>query len=113
MSDDPRVINSRLQRVYGISGDEYVQLFRAQHGRCFVCERAKAQHLAVDHNHRTGLVRGLLCAHCNRVVGYLNDDRRKFARFAEYLANPPAVAVLGKRYVPNSPGAAGYTGEEQ
>lgn len=111
--NDPRVIDSRLRRLYGITGEEYVVLFRAQHSRCYVCQKQKTQHLSVDHDHKTGLVRGLLCSHCNYVMGWLHDDMQKFKRFAEYLSNPPAVAVLGKRYVPNSPGAAGFTGEDK
>jgi hypothetical protein len=62
-----------IERQYGITGDEYDELFKYQGGRCFICRRKpRTKRLAVDHDHRTGEVRGLLCANnengCNRAV---------------------------------------------
>lgn len=62
-----------IERQYGITGDEYDALFKYQGGRCAICGRKpQKQRLAVDHDHKTGEVRGLLCANnengCNRAV---------------------------------------------
>lgn len=89
----------RIEKVYGISGEEYDQLLRHQRGRCYICHRVpRTMRLAVDHDHRTGEVRGLLCANnengCNRgVVANLEaagDGGLAAARRAVmYLADPP------------------------
>lgn len=62
-----------IERQYGLTGEEYDALFRYQGGRCAICRRKpRTKRLAVDHDHRTGEVRGLLCANnengCNRAV---------------------------------------------
>jgi len=62
-----------LRRKYGITEDQYNDLLRSQNGRCAVCNKAASSfknRLAVDHDHHSGLVRGLLCNFCNRrIVG--------------------------------------------
>jgi len=63
--------NKYLLKRFGITDDEYVDLLRKQEGRCAVCKRTAetfARRLAVDHDHKTGEIRGLLCLHCNRYV---------------------------------------------
>lgn len=92
-------------QVYGITGEEYWAVYRYQLGRCFICERATGtrKRLSVDHCHETGVVRGLLCQRCNRdVLGHLRDDVAAFERVIDYLQEPPAVRVLGRRYVPGT-----------
>ena len=86
----------------------YVILYKAQLGRCFICQKARginpedpmgrgAQRLGWDHNHTTGAVRGLLCTKgdwsCNRIVGRYRDCPDAFARGARYLAQPPALVL--------------------
>ena len=68
-------------------------MFDRQGGVCAICQRAKgiSRRLAVDHNHATGAVRGLLCAPCNQFIGYLRDDAAAFRRGYEYLSAPPLV----------------------
>lgn len=93
-----------LMGLYGITSGEYEQLLTAQGGRCAVCRRPPLRtRLAVDHDHRTGFIRGLLCNHCNlRVIGkQVSPD--VFRSAAEYLGTPPARQTLGDRIVPNSP----------
>lgn len=76
-----------VARVYGLEGGEYARYYEAQGGTCAICQRAngRTKRLAVDHNHRTGVVRGLLCGPCNQFVGYVGDNPQAFLRAAKYL----------------------------
>lgn len=75
-----------LWRRQGIncSFERFKELETAQGGACAIC-RAVPQSLCVDHCHKTGAVRGLLCAHCNRALGFLRDNPESCARAVEYL----------------------------
>lgn len=88
----------RVMRVYGLPEGAYSALYEAQGGRCAICQWAtgRTKRLAVDHNHATGEVRGLLCGPCNQTIGRLRDAAEAFDRAAAYLRNPPARAVLAK-----------------
>lgn len=93
-----------VTKTYGITAEEYDAIYRAQGGKCYICQRATGarRRLAVDHDHGTGYVRGLLCKTCNyRVLGHLRDDTEAFQRAIEYINNPPAFGVIGKRKVPD------------
>jgi recombination endonuclease VII len=87
-----------VEKTYGISAEDYKKLYEAQGGRCAICKRATgaARRLAVDHDHKTGEVRGLLCKPCNRYgLGmFARDDPEIFDRAADYLRNPPARKIL-------------------
>ena len=90
---------AHVQRTYGITGDEYLELKRSQGGLCALCgpwtgRNGRYVSLSVDHNHKTGEVRGLLCRTCNRVLGFWRDNPEVFIRAAEYLIDPPARKVL-------------------
>jgi len=70
--------NYILKHRYGISGEDYSNLLKQQNNCCAICKRNINQityHLHVDHCHTTGEVRGLLCAPCNRYLGYIKDDK--------------------------------------
>ena len=75
------------RRTYGITAAEYDTRLRAQRGRCAVCRDkcSSGRRLAVDHNHETGAIRGLLCGRCNPMLGYARDDVRILYRAAKYL----------------------------
>jgi hypothetical protein len=91
--------HERLVRVrYGLLAGEYLLIKAAQGGVCAICQRAKGttKNLAVDHNHKTGEVRGLLCDRCNQTLGHFRDDTRCLHRAIAYLENPPARLVLAK-----------------
>lgn len=76
----------QLKRRYGLSLDEYEQRLRDQQG-CEICGKvcSTGKHLAVDHNHQTGTVRGLLCGRCNRGIGYFEDDTTLLEKAIDYL----------------------------
>lgn len=94
-----------LLRLYGITLDQYEELLQKQDSRCFICQRHESEfktRLAVDHNHVTGEIRGLLCNYCNhRVVGR-HRDPEIVRRLYEYLSQGtgwfvPAKAKRKKR----------------
>jgi hypothetical protein len=95
---------ARWAKVYGISSEEYWAIHRFQFGSCAICQRATGmgpKRLSVDHCHRTGVVRGLLCTTCNRhVLGHLRDDTDALQRAIDYLKYPPAFYCIGERVVP-------------
>jgi len=83
---------SDLKRKYGIGLLEYSQLLLSQNGKCAICEGTDGGHrngepkaLAVDHNHKTGKVRGLLCESCNQGIGKLKDSPETCRKAADYL----------------------------
>lgn len=104
----------RLGSVYGITREQYEQLLKYQGYRCYICRRqVHSKRLAVDHDHATGEVRGLLCADsergCNhKVVGLMSGiDMAK--RVVEYLEDPPARRVLRPQQDdPDRPAAAPF-----
>jgi len=62
---------------YGITEDDYNNMFVFQNGKCAICGNHQSElksPLHIDHNHKTGKVRGLLCAACNMGIGQLQDD---------------------------------------
>lgn len=76
-----------LRRKYGITLLDYDEMFRSQEGKCAVCGVGHSgdKRFDVDHCHRTGAVRGLLCTHCNRMIGHANDDPQRLRSAAQYL----------------------------
>lgn len=77
-----------LQKTYRISSADYEYMLTQQGSRCAICRRLpKARRLSVDHDHKTGKVRGLLCYVCNRkLIGrYRFEHAWIFLRASEYL----------------------------
>lgn len=75
-------------RQFGITAEEYRARFTAQGGRCAICSQPPEprRRLAVDHDHQTGRVRGLLCRRCNQsIIGASGDDPALLRRAADYL----------------------------
>lgn len=62
--------NNHLKRKFGITSDQYDEMLRSQFGSCRLCDRIFDTNLHVDHDHKTGKIRGLLCLKCNITVGY-------------------------------------------
>jgi hypothetical protein len=77
----------RLRKKYGISVEEYEALLEKQKGVCAICLRrcVTGRSLAVDHDHETRVIRGLLCMKCNRAISLLLEDPDVLYRGAEYL----------------------------
>jgi Recombination endonuclease VII len=84
--------NKDLQRMYGVTLEWYEAKLKEQNGRCAICKRkenteinGKVVRLAVDHCHRGGDARGLLCARCNRGIGMLGHSKKRMLAAVEYL----------------------------
>ncbi len=77
-----------LRRVFDLTGAQYQALLDAQRGGCALCGRAprNGRSLHVDHNHQTGVVRGLLCFRCNAGIGQFREDKLRLADAIVYLA---------------------------
>lgn len=73
---------------YGIKPEDYVEMLELQDGRCLICgylPKPGERYLAIDHDHETGTIRGLLCNPCNRGLGLLGDDPDRLVAAASYL----------------------------
>lgn len=76
---------NHLKRKYNLSLEEYRAMVKKLKGRCPSCKRKIK--LYVDHDHKTGKVRGLLCRKCNLSIGYIGDDLKVLKRLVKYLEN--------------------------
>lgn len=99
---------SDLWTKYGITPTEYDDMLARQGRGCAICTRVPGTgqpRLAVDHDHVTGIVRGLLCARCNHdLLGIFGDDPQFYMRAEEYLNDPPATQTLTADHrIPDSP----------
>lgn len=81
-----------VEKTYGITGDEYETLLKRQGGKCAICRaRPVSKRLAVDHDHKSGDVRGLLCSRCNHdLMGAAWDSLAIAVALWHYLNTPPA-----------------------
>lgn len=79
-------INSKLKKRYGITIDDYDQMVEDQNGICAICGKLNkhGRRLCVDHDHKTGRVRGLLCDRCNLLLATF-DDIELFKKITKYL----------------------------
>lgn len=77
--------NSILKSKYGITLNDYKKLFKQQKGKCLVCGKKSNKTLHVDHNHKTGKVRGLLCFRCNYGIGYFHENIYIFKNIIKLL----------------------------
>lgn len=88
----------RTLRVrFGISSKNYSDIFDYQGGVCAICKNVNrdGNRLAVDHCHKSGLIRGLLCKRCNLAIGFLDDNTDIIQSAASYLLySQKAVAEI-------------------
>ncbi len=74
-----------LMYYYGMTEAEYNKLILQQKGVCAICKTNKEGRLAVDHNHKTKEIRGLLCRLCNSAIGLFKDSPVLLRNAADYL----------------------------
>ena len=100
---------SYLQRNYNITLQTYEQMYKDQNGKCYICnsdgfalKNSIRTSLVVDHSHKTGKVRGLLCPNCNRALGLLKEDKERITKLLAYLDKKPYPSVtLKNRLIKN------------
>lgn len=82
---DKWTLRKRCSR-HNISVEEFWSMYEEQDGTCPICDQAvEAEDSAIDHNHKTGEVRGILCKTCNRGLGLFKDNPSTTKRATEYL----------------------------
>lgn len=113
----------RLMDNYKLTVEQYDAILESQGGVCYGCRMAepvKGRRLSVDHDHGTGLVRGLLCSRCNPILGKFERAYMRYGlgkvltlnvatllfRLAYYIQEPPATKALGMQHF----GYSGRTG---
>jgi hypothetical protein len=80
------LVDRRAQlKLYGLTLEQYDALLAAQGGVCAICCKPSTIRLAVDHDHLTGRLRGLLCFRCNAGLGNFGDDTDALASAVAYL----------------------------
>lgn len=92
---------AELQRAYGLSLEQYQDLLTYQEGRCALClspeektyKNGAVYALAVDHCHKIGKVRSLLCSRCNTGIGRLRESKQILHSLIEYLSRPKALGL--------------------
>lgn len=75
----------RLKTVYGITAQDYDDMLKKQGGKCICGKDNGSIRLHIDHDHRTGKIRGLLCYRCNHAIGLAQDNPETFEILAQYL----------------------------
>lgn len=83
-------IERDLKKRFGITIEEYNEMFNKQNGICLICGKHQSEikkRFAVDHNHETGKIRGLLCGKCNPLLGYADDNINILLSAINYLNN--------------------------
>ncbi len=71
--------------LYGVSDKEYNVLLKKQHKSCKICKKKDKRRLGIDHDHKTGKVRGLLCQKCNAGLGMFLDNIDSLRAAIKYL----------------------------
>ena len=92
-----RIARGKRIRSYGISVGEFNQMMEDQGHKCYICDGDNGHiALCIDHDHKTGKVRGLLCNKCNRAIGLLDDNPELLIIAAAYLVG--GVVPIKKDY---------------
>jgi hypothetical protein len=91
---NPNTKGTHIAHRYAITAKDYCAMFEAQNNVCAICGRpetsvdaksGRTRKLAVDHDHATGKVRGLLCHGCNLALGLLDDDLDRIMNVFHYI----------------------------
>jgi hypothetical protein len=83
--------HNHIARKYGMSPEEYKNLLSDQNGKCAICSSevpvGNSKRFHVDHCHKTGVIRGLLCSPCNQMLGYAKDSTVILESALKYLSS--------------------------
>lgn len=94
--EDPRSVkDAKLRSTYQLTDEDIESLIKKAAGHCELCDvtfgNTSGERQVIDHDHKTGKVRGLLCGNCNTGIGFAKDSEDVLNRLAEYLDNPPGI----------------------
>jgi hypothetical protein len=81
-----------MRKQYGISTEQFAELLEFQDGGCAICAKPIEnirRRMNIDHDHKSDIVRGILCTGCNTGLGHLGDDIEGLKRALYYLENTP------------------------
>lgn len=85
----PKIKNAVLKRYYGITLKFYKKLLQKQNYKCAICKRKfnfdKPRQVGIDHEHRRGFIRGILCRDCNLLLAYCKDSIELLLSAINYL----------------------------
>ena len=99
-ADVPGMKNIRMGRKqslkvrYNLTEEQVIEMHNKQEGLCAICGSTISkcnQH--IDHDHKTGKIRGLLCSRCNHAIGYFNDNPEYMEAGAKYIRNNLAISI--------------------
>jgi sulfur transfer complex TusBCD TusB component (DsrH family) len=91
LSEEEKTIRNRRQQValYGLTLEQYDAMVIEQNGVCAICKQSETvsikKNMCIDHDHKTGKVRQLLCDKCNRGIGYFNESIDALEQAVLYL----------------------------
>ncbi|MEW5810262.1 MAG: endonuclease VII domain-containing protein [Actinomycetota bacterium] len=98
---DRKFSNRARSKKFDITHDEYLAMREAQNNLCAICGlpetdaiRGQVINLAIDHCHRTGEIRALLCGRCNKAIGLMLDDPERLRAAADYLEKWAATLAI-------------------
>lgn len=78
-----------LKRKFGLTHEQYEEMLKLQNGVCLICKRyriaSNKHHMVIDHCHKTGKIRGILCNWCNRGIGLFEDNLELLENAKLYL----------------------------
>lgn len=95
---NPTYQRERVLQKYGLTLEAYAAMLASQGGTCAICASPEprgstGKTFAVDHDHATGEVRGLLCSKCNTAIGLLRDDPALVSSALQYLTRKRSEAA--------------------
>lgn len=101
-SKDPkRARKNNLKRKFGITIEQYEAMLTAQDGHCATCptgekinKLGQTVSLAIDHCHKTGVIRGLLCGNCNVSIGMVNDNIDRLKALIAYIEKYNTICII-------------------
>jgi DNA-directed RNA polymerase subunit RPC12/RpoP len=86
---DPDLINDmRAAKTYGLTLEQVQEMREKSGGICSICNREGKHHhkrLVIDHDHKTGKVRDLICSTCNSMIGWCGEDTQTLQNLIDYL----------------------------
>lgn len=106
-----KIKNLELKRSFGITLDQYNEMFANQRGCCSICNRHQKEYsktFHADHCHATNRIRSLLCEHCNYGLGKFRDDPVVLQRAIDYLKKHSLGPEGNNIGLGNLPKKAGY-----